>query len=130
MERTYYQHGERRTLEEVEGVVAVRASDEDGAQHVLGPETDAAALEVPGETLEAFHRAGWRFVRVRGTRFYRDPDSAMAWVLGELRRLGIQPVGPAVQASPGTAAQLREAVVRRAWEIMRERGWIQSPESA
>lgn len=38
-------------------------------------------------------RAGWQFVRIRGGDFYRDPDSAMQPVWGELERLGIQPGG-------------------------------------
>jgi very-short-patch-repair endonuclease len=91
------------------------------------------AEQIPADMARqaVLERTGWRFIRVRGTRFYRDPDGTMAWVLGELRRLGVQPVGPAVQeAPPGAAAPLREAVVRRAWEIMRERGWVQPPENA
>jgi very-short-patch-repair endonuclease len=90
------------------------------------------AEQIPADMARqaVLERTGWRFVRVRGTRFYRDPDGTMAWVLGELHRLGVQPAGEGVQAPPDTTAPLREAVVRRAWEIMRERGWVQPPESA
>jgi very-short-patch-repair endonuclease len=38
-------------------------------------------------------RAGWRFARIRGGDFYRDPEKAMVPVWGELDRLGIQPGG-------------------------------------
>ncbi|HEX9939247.1 MAG TPA: AAA domain-containing protein, partial [Longimicrobium sp.] len=71
-------------------------------------------------------RAGWRFIRVRGTRFYRDPDRTMAWVLGELGRMGVRPVGQVPDPAPDPAGVwLREQVVRRAWEIMRERSWVE-----
>jgi very-short-patch-repair endonuclease len=72
-------------------------------------------------------RTGWRFIRVRGTRFYRDPEATMAWVFEELRRLEIAPAGQGAGVPPASAAHpLREAVVRRAWEIMREQQWIQA----
>lgn len=70
-------------------------------------------------------RAGWRFVRLRGTRFYRDPEGSMRWVFDELARLGVSPVGqaPAPEAT-SRGEMLRNAVVRRAWSIMQERGWV------
>ena len=43
-------------------------------------------------------RVGWRFVRIRGSRFYRDPEEALGPLWRELGRLGIEPVGS------GTAA--------------------------
>lgn len=69
-------------------------------------------------------RAGWRFVRIRGTRFFRDPEGTMAWVRSELDRLGIRPT-TTVPDSPATTAgtELRQAIERRAWEIMREQEW-------
>lgn len=36
-------------------------------------------------------RAGWQFVRVRGSAFYRDPERALAPLWAELERLGIFP---------------------------------------
>jgi len=38
-------------------------------------------------------RAGWRFVRIRGGDFYRDPDRATEPLWGELDRLGIKAGG-------------------------------------
>jgi very-short-patch-repair endonuclease len=73
-------------------------------------------------------RAGWRFIRVRGTRFYRDPDKTMAWVFSELARFGIkQSAVSAAEPTDETASEFRDAVLRRAWEIMREAGWIDPP---
>ncbi len=73
-------------------------------------------------------RAGWRFVRIRGTRFFRNPDTTMGWVCAELERLGITPSA----ALSGTGSEnhepdgLKDRVVRRAWEIMREQKWVGS----
>jgi len=71
-------------------------------------------------------RAGWRFIRIRGTRFYRDPDSTMQWVYGELVQHGVHPAGPGVGApvpADGDGTELKERVLRRAWEILQARGW-------
>lgn len=71
-------------------------------------------------------RAGWRFIRIRGTRFYRDPAATMAWVFEELGRLGVGRSGlaPGQQEVDEEARSFREKVVRRAREIMRERSWL------
>ena len=76
-------------------------------------------------------RAGWRFIRIRGTRFYRDRDGTTEWVLGELGRLEIEPAGPVADGQePDTAGrELREKVVRRAHEIMREERWLPTEEA-
>ncbi|MFS8064294.1 MAG: AAA domain-containing protein, partial [Luteimonas sp.] len=77
-------------------------------------------------------RAGWRFIRVRGTRFFRDPDSTMSWVFDEFKRLGVYPSrGPhGTSEVRGEGQEYRDKVVRRAWEIMREREWLSSPVEA
>lgn len=76
-------------------------------------------------------RVGWRFVRIRGTRFFRDPDGAMDETLSELRRLGVQQVSavPDGEEVDAKADAFKERVVRRAWEIMREQGWVTDPEA-
>jgi hypothetical protein len=50
----------------------------------------------------------------------------MAWVLEELERLGVKPAGPGSAGSDPDAAgaELRGRVIRRAFEIMREEGWV------
>ena len=62
MERTYYLRGERRTLEEIEGVVPVKSSGGPDAQESLGAGLDAAELGLPEDAFEAFRRADWVFV--------------------------------------------------------------------
>jgi very-short-patch-repair endonuclease len=50
-------------------------------------------------------RAGWRFVRIRGGDFYRDPEEAMQPLWADLERFGIRPGGidesAAAPPSPG-----------------------------
>jgi very-short-patch-repair endonuclease len=71
-------------------------------------------------------RTGWRFVRIRGTRFYRAPDETMEWVQSELSKLGIEPSGIEIGSSNGRVdgADFIAAVTARAHEIMREQGWL------
>jgi very-short-patch-repair endonuclease len=110
---------------------------------VVGEGSQEVALECDGDRFHGIdqipadmarqavlERAGWRFVRVRGTRFFRDPEGTTAWIVEELQRLGVQPVGqiPAEQAPDAVALAFRERVVRRAHEVMRERGWLGSPQ--
>lgn len=72
-------------------------------------------------------RSGWRFVRLRGTRFFRDSEGTMSQVFDDLARLGVHPNGATAFAQPQVSewdVALREEVLRRAWRIMRERGWV------
>ncbi len=75
-------------------------------------------------------RVGWRFIRIRGTRFYRDPEQTMAWVFETLDRLGVASASATKSAADveAQAKAFRERVIRRAWEIMREQEWL--PEEA
>jgi very-short-patch-repair endonuclease len=67
-------------------------------------------------------RLGWRFVRIRGSSFYRDPEAVMGEVFGVLERLGIPPEPPDGQGGTLSALwdELRERVVRRAAELRRD----------
>nr|BDT34547.1 AAA domain-containing protein [Myxococcus sp. MH1] len=71
-------------------------------------------------------RLGWRFVRIRGSAFFRDPEAAMRPVFARLKELEIPPEGaPPEEAAPVEDA-LRAELVRRAEAIARE--WEASPE--
>jgi very-short-patch-repair endonuclease len=85
--------------------------------------------EIPADMARQaiLERAGWRFVRIRGTRFLRDPEGTMAWVRGELERLGIHPATTVPDMAASAGAELRETIERRAWDIMREQEWAPSP---
>lgn len=71
--------------------------------------------------LAVLQRLGWTFVRIRGSRFLRDPDGAMEPVLAELRAVDIEPVVPGEngEAAKTQDLELRDRVVRRAQEIRR-----------
>jgi hypothetical protein len=69
-------------------------------------------------------RVGWRFIHVRSTRYCRDPDGSIDWVVKELRRLGVEPERHAQKAADPSGENLRNKVIRRAWQIMREQEWI------
>ena len=112
---------------------------------VISDDQNQVALECDGDRFHppeqipadlarqaVLERAGWRFIRLRGTRFYRDPDGSMEWVFEELHRLGVRPGGTTIDgiAPALEGGTLREDVVRRSWEIMRERGWATVQPSA
>jgi len=66
-------------------------------------------------------RIGWRFVRIRGSKFFRDPDSAMKPVFGTLSDLGITPEADVEAPAPDAREnELLERVKRRAASILRE----------
>ena len=71
-------------------------------------------------------RAGWTFIRIRGTRFFRDQERAMAWIFEELSRAGVRPMGAEVSGPlvDESARGFREKAIRRVHEIMREQGWL------
>jgi len=70
-------------------------------------------------------RVGWRFVRIRGSRYFRDPKATMTQVRARLHSLGVT---PALALNDGAAANeacpLRDQIIRSAWEIMRQQGWL------
>jgi hypothetical protein len=64
-------------------------------------------------------RAGWQFVRIRGSEFYRDPGRAVAPLWAELDRLGIRPGGiDEVAAEPPPPADLQTMEGRDVDEII------------
>lgn len=64
-------------------------------------------------------RLGWRFVRIRGTDFFRDPDRAMEVVFDRLEQMGIPPEGEGPMITPATSlvekVSLLAAELRREW---------------
>jgi very-short-patch-repair endonuclease len=73
-------------------------------------------------------RLGWRFVRIRGSSFFRDPDTAMAKVYEGLEQLGIEPIGPepSPPSGPTGGTDLRQRVVRLAEKLRRD--WREASE--
>jgi very-short-patch-repair endonuclease len=72
-------------------------------------------------------RAGWPFVRIRCTRFLRDPDRTMGWIAAELASLGVEPAPLAeVERRRGErGTELRDRIVKRAQAILKEQGWLE-----
>ena len=67
-------------------------------------------------------RLGWKFVRIRGSYFFRKPDQAMQPIFERLETLGIPPEGPH-QPTPNDSPReiaLLDRIIRRAEEIRRE----------
>ncbi len=64
-------------------------------------------------------RLGWRFVRVRGTEFFRDGERAMRPVWAKLEQFGISPEGhfDASNDSRPPASELHERLIRRVQEL-------------
>jgi hypothetical protein len=70
---------------------------------------------------EILERLGWRFIRVRGSAFYRDPDAAMEPVFARLKDLGIEPRGADATGAPADPPPAVSAeLVRRAEEMLRD----------
>lgn len=69
---------------------------------------------------------GWKFVRVRGSVFFRDPDAAMAPVFVKLDQLGIEPLGEGV-APPDPGGVIER--IRRQAEALRAQ-WQREKEDA
>lgn len=53
----------------------------------------AEQLQQDLERQAILERLGWVFVRIRGSVFFRDPDTAMAPVFSRLDQLGVEPLG-------------------------------------
>jgi very-short-patch-repair endonuclease len=49
-------------------------------------------------------RVGWRFVRIRESEFYLDPDAALRPLWAKLNEVGIRPFGEAAEAAAQAAA--------------------------
>lgn len=66
-------------------------------------------------------RLGWRFIRIRGSQFFRDPDAAMRPVFERLERTGIEPeaVEPNDMTHEPETNHLLDELKRRAQELRR-----------
>jgi very-short-patch-repair endonuclease/DNA polymerase III delta prime subunit len=68
-------------------------------------------------------RLGWKFVRIRGSQFFRDPDTAMQPVFEQLTRLAIPPERSESQAGDNVVqkgGELKERVIRRAYDLRQQ----------
>jgi very-short-patch-repair endonuclease/DNA polymerase III delta prime subunit len=95
------------------------------------------ALECDGDRFQALdripeemakqavlERVGWRFRRIRASRYYRDPDGTVEGVCKDLRRLGVEPMRADRELRSDVGENLEGKIIRRAWEIMRGEAWV------
>lgn len=79
------------------------------------------------ERQAVLERLGWRFVRLRGSEYFRNPDQAMARVFARLESLGILPEGNGDSSqTPDGDSELLERIKRRAAEL--RQSWIERGE--
>lgn len=64
-------------------------------------------------------RLGWRFIRLRGSAYYRDPAGAMQWVM---RRLSAHDINPAAARCAPVSTALLDEVRRRAEMYLQKEG--------
>ena len=65
-------------------------------------------------------RLGWRFIRIRGTQYFRDREGTIQDVVSNLERRGIERRSAIETQDPAESSELRERVIRRAYELVRE----------
>ena len=92
----------------------------EGGGHQLAVECDGDRFHTEEKLDEdlarqaVLERLGWRFVRIRGSLFFRDPDTAMAPVFNALERYGVTPAGGGEGPVDGDSLALRDEIIRRA----------------
>ncbi|MBX5467233.1 MAG: DUF559 domain-containing protein [Firmicutes bacterium] len=94
-----YRVGDWRIDLVVEGLRARLAVECDGDRW-HGPEQWLQDLE----RQRALERAGWEFVRIRGSAFYRDPEGALAPLWERLHARGIEPMPDGQSGRPAWAS--------------------------
>lgn len=84
-------------------------------------------IEKIGEDLErqsVLERLGWRFVRIRGSAYYRDPEGTISSLIDRIRELGVSPESEAnevIQDEPEFSGDsLVASITRRAAEMRAE----------
>lgn len=87
----------------------------DGEQFHSGDDKIIADME--RQTI--LERIGWRFIRIRGSEYYRNPDAAMRRVFNDLRDNEIYPEHVEEISEPQDEPELLKRVKIRAEEILR-----------
>ena len=63
-------------------------------------------------------RLGWRFIRIRGSEYYRDAEKTMARVIRELKEYGIEPEESMGAPAEGRETELLRRVKMKAAQIL------------
>ena len=74
-------------------------------------------------------RLGWRFIRIRGSEYYRNPEKTMERVVKALTDAGIEPEDAGTpQETDGRDTELLQRVKQRAYSILHEDGEVSEVE--
>jgi very-short-patch-repair endonuclease len=65
-------------------------------------------------------RLKWRFLRIRGSVFYRGKEAAMEHVFLKLEQMGIPPTGVCIEPIPNLRDAVAVELIRRAAELKAE----------
>jgi very-short-patch-repair endonuclease/uncharacterized protein YoxC len=103
-----------------------------GSSERLAVECDGEAFHGPDKLQEdmdrqaVLERLGWKFVRIRGSLYFRDAERALEPVLKRLEELNIQPeLKTNTAVDPSIDREVVDRIIRRAQEI---RGlWAETP---
>jgi hypothetical protein len=71
------------------------------------------------ERQAVLERLGWRFIRIRGSQFFRDPQAVMEDVFRQLASLGVVPEANA-ETTEVEEGELSARVIRRAEQLRSE----------
>jgi very-short-patch-repair endonuclease len=100
----------------------------EGKHRRLAVELDGEKFHPPEKLTEdmerqaMLERAGWQFVRIRGSLYFRNPDRALKPLFDTLTELGIQPEGQDVFVDKPAVGQVQE-ILRTAERIRRDWGF-------
>lgn len=76
-----------------------------------------AKIRADMERQTILERLGWRFIRLRGSEYYSNPEKAMQRVFDDLTELGIQPTAGSV-AKPQESTPLLDRVKQGCWNFL------------
>lgn len=65
-------------------------------------------------------RAGWKFIRIRGSEYYSAPEKTIDWLVSELNKRGIEPENVEQLDPSNRNTELLQRVKNRALEILEE----------
>ena len=79
-----------------------------------------AKLREDMERQTILERLGWRFIRIRGSEYYRQPEKTMERVIKELQDYGIEPEESETASDSSRTTDLLERVKSCAWTMLQE----------
>lgn len=80
-----------------------------------------AKLREDMERQTILERLGWRFIRIRGSEYYRYPEATIDRVIRELNNYGINPEETKTDTEDTRSSELLERVKNCAWNIIQSK---------